>query len=91
MKTTILGPEQLSRIITQSPCMDLAEFLTSSASCWSYMVGPCARITLQDLADKISQSHDLTNVRTLIDYSLFKHLGSVVLQKKGDSFTLIYQ
>ena len=91
METTILGPEQLCKIINSSPCVDLTEFLTSSVSCWSYMVGPCARITLDALADKIGQSHDLTNARTYIDYSLFKQLGSVVLQKKGDNFTLVHQ
>ena len=91
MKPTILNSEQLEHIIALSPCVDLTEFLTTSVSCWSYMAGPCERTTLDALADKIGQSHDLTNARTYIDYSLFKQLGSVVLQKKGDNFTLIYQ
>lgn len=85
-----LGPVELFNIINNSPCKDLAEFLKSSVSNWCYMVGPFETITLEDLADKINDSHDISNVRTFIDYSLFKHLGTMVLRKNGDEISLIY-
>lgn len=85
-----LGPDKLYEIIKNSPCVDLAEFLKSSVATWDYMIGPFETITLEDLADKINDSHDISNVRTLIDYSLFKHLGTMVLRKNGDKISLIY-